>query len=345
MQNHFSPIAETAIPMDAVTRAVKEMYESHPYPYTAIKPEPLKDLYILLHMLFAEGGIDDSDIAAYSFFDGGCGSGQRILGVASELPTAHFTAVDMTEASLEVAREQAAYLGVTNITFKQDNLLELADTGTYDVVTSVGVIHHLSDPARGVRNLSGRVAESGVLILHLYHTLGEHRRMLQRELTRALTHNEDLDFGIRMMKDLGFSLPLEQYGSNGYNNNLTEADHLAKDIDVYLHPVVATYRFAEMAALFRSSGLDWLAINSVNTGGRSWFVSASCPVEPLAFDPASCLPTQQLMAAYGDLSAEDRLRIIELLLEPTSFSLVAGRNQALEKIGPRLHCNLLRLNA
>ncbi|HEX7286715.1 MAG TPA: class I SAM-dependent methyltransferase [Candidatus Angelobacter sp.] len=329
--------------MDTITSSVNAMYERYPYPYTGVKREALTDLYVLVHMLFAEAGIDDSEISQYSFFDGGCGSGQRILGLASEFPRASFTGVDMTESSLKIARQQAEQLGIANVTFRKGNLLELNESGKYDVVTSVGVVHHLSDPGKGVRNLSNLVAESGVLVLHVYHTLGEHKRMLQRELARMLTGEKDLDYGIGVVKDLGFSLPLEYYGKNGYNPNLTETDQVAKDIDVYLHPRVFTYRFAEGIELLKSSGLDWVAINSVNTPSQSYFVSASCPADALAFDPLKSLATERLRTSYEFLSLEDRLRTIELLLEPTSFSMIAGRDAALHKIGPRLRDNLIRL--
>lgn len=329
--------------MDGITSSVNAMYERYPYPYTGVKGEALMDLYVLVHMLFAEAGLDDSQIAQFSFFDGGCGSGQRILGLASEFPEASFTGVDMTESSLAIARQQAEQLGISNVTFRKGNLLDLNERGRYDVVTSVGVVHHLSDPARGVKNLSDLVAESGVLILHVYHTLGEHKRMLQREMARMLTGNRELDFGIGVVKDLGFKLPLEYYGKYGYNANLTESDQIAKDIDVYLHPRVFTYRFAEGIELLKTSGLDWVAVNSVNVPSQSYFVSASCPPDALAFNPMKSLTTDRLRAAYESLSLEDRLRTIELLLEPTSFSLVAGRDAALDKIGPRLRDNLIRL--
>ncbi|HLJ27728.1 MAG TPA: class I SAM-dependent methyltransferase [Candidatus Angelobacter sp.] len=329
--------------MDTITSSVNAMYERYPYPYTGVKPEPLIDLYVLVHMLFAEAGIDDSEISQYSFFDGGCGSGQRILGLAAEFPHASFTGVDMTESSLNIAREQAVELGINNVTFRKGNLLELNERGKYDVVTSVGVVHHLSNPATGVKNLSDLVAESGILILHVYHTLGEHKRMLQRELARMLTGARDLDFGIGVVKDLGLSLPPEYYGKYGYNSNLTETDQLAKDIDVYLHPRVFTYRFAEGVELLKSSGLDWVAINSVNTPSQSYFVSASCPPDGLAFDPLKSLSTDRLRASYESLALGDRLRTIELLIEPTSFSMIAGRDDGLHKIGPRLRDNLIRL--
>ena len=82
--------------MDAITRQVNAMYEKYPYPYSDVKSELLMDLYVMVHMLLAEGGIDDEDIWGFTFFDAGWGSGQRLLGLASQFPQAVFTGIDMT---------------------------------------------------------------------------------------------------------------------------------------------------------------------------------------------------------------------------------------------------------
>jgi len=330
--------------MDTITCQVNALYEKFPYPYSAVKSDLLTDLHVLVHILLAEAGIDEDEISRYSFFDAGCGSGQRILGLASQFPGARFTCIDMTEASLNIARGQAEKHGIKNVTFRKQNILELVEQANYDIVTSMGVIHHLSDPVRGVRNLVSLLAEDGILIVHIYHTLGEHRRLLLRELNRTLVQAESLEYGIKIMRDLGLSLSQEYYGKYGYNQDLSDLDHISKDVDVYLHPRVFTYRFAEGVDLFRSSGLDWVAINSVNTPSDSYFVSASSPLEPFAFNPFETLSTDRLRSAYEGLGVEDKLKVIELLLEPTAFSLVAGRNKALDKVGSRIHHNLIRLS-
>lgn len=329
--------------MDHITHQVNQMYERYPYPYSDVKSDLLMDLYILIHMLLAETGIEEEEISSFTFFDAGCGTGQRVLGLASQFPQASFTCVDMTETSLEIARRQAQEQGIENVTFRQKDILELDETGNYDIVTSMGVIHHLSDPARGLKNLVPLLAANGLLIVHIYHTLGEYQRLLQRELTKLLVMDEDLQYGIKTMRDLGFSLSEQHYGRYGYNSDLTDADHISKDVDVYLHPRVCTYRFAEGVDLFRSSGLDWVAVNSVNTPTNSYFISTSSPIEPFAFNPGEALNSEHLQTAYERLPLEDKLRVLELLLKPTSFSLVAGRDPALGRVGPRLHHNLIRL--
>jgi 2-polyprenyl-3-methyl-5-hydroxy-6-metoxy-1,4-benzoquinol methylase len=329
--------------MDLITSQVKNLYEQYPYPYTEVKTELLRDLYTLVYFTFSESEIEESTYARYQFFDGGCGSGQRILGLASEFPEATFTCVDMTEHSLRIARAQAEKFNVHNITFKQDNLVDLQEKGQYDVVTSVGVIHHLSEPEKGLLNLSRLVKDDGVIIIHVYHTLGEHNRMLMREVAMTLQGDASMEAGIAIMRTLGQSLPANQYGTYGYNANLTENDHIAKDADVFLHPRVFTYLFREGIDLFRGTDMDWVAVNTVNTLDGSHFLSSSVAPEPYAIDPAELLKDPQLAELYNKLPLPDKFKVLECLLKPTSFSLVAGKRAGLGKIGPRLRNNLVWL--
>jgi methylase of polypeptide subunit release factors len=81
-------------------------------------------MQLLLHYIFFEGGIDPAQSSGYRFFDAGCGSGQRVLGMAKEFPGASFTGVDLCEHSLSIAKAQPKKHNINNITFRQANLTD-----------------------------------------------------------------------------------------------------------------------------------------------------------------------------------------------------------------------------
>jgi SAM-dependent methyltransferase len=331
--------------MDSITNSVKSLYEKYPYPYTGVKDELLIDLSTLVYYIFYESETDSGEDCRLSFFDAGCGAGQRVLGLASEFPNSKFRCVDLCEHSLKIAGEQAKKHGIANITFQQDNLMELKEKGQYDVVTSVGVLHHTSDPARALSNISKLLKEDGIIIIHVYHEIGEYDRMLKREVARTLMGEGSIDEGIRVMKDLGYTLPSEQYGHYGYNPNLTDNDNTSKDADVFIHPRVFTYRFEEAIDLFRSTEMEWAAINSINTLQGSHFISSTVPVEPYSLDPATLLKTDHLIDLYKKLPLMDKLKILECITKPTSVSVVAGKRPGLSKVGKRLENNLIWLKS
>ncbi|MEN8220342.1 MAG: class I SAM-dependent methyltransferase [Pseudomonadota bacterium] len=59
-----------------------------------------------------------------TFLDVACGSGHRILDVAKAFPEAKFYAFDISEKSIELARQQAAQDGVENIALDNCNIMD-----------------------------------------------------------------------------------------------------------------------------------------------------------------------------------------------------------------------------
>src|SRR5205823_6166894 len=80
---------------------------------------------------------------------------------------------DVCGPPLEIARATARAAGVDNVEFSQYDLLDGAtDLGRFDVVLCMGVLHHLADPALGLRQLARHLAPDGVLFLYLYGERG-----------------------------------------------------------------------------------------------------------------------------------------------------------------------------
>lgn len=151
--------------MDEITRQVKEMYEQYPFPASniinvAYGNRIRKDLQ--------KRGFNLSNI---KILDAGCGSGEKVISLAKVFPDCEVTGWDITSASIEKAKKLAAREGVANIRFECTNLLNL-DTDKYkshfDVIISWGVIHHLSDPVKGMRNLGLCLAPAGLMYIWVY---------------------------------------------------------------------------------------------------------------------------------------------------------------------------------
>jgi SAM-dependent methyltransferase len=181
-------------PADSVTAAVRAQYEEHPYPR-----------WLSLHRpeVAADEGPRRVLVA-------GCGTGRDPLLSALRHPSWSFGAIDVSRRSLGYAMRKAHELGVTNIRFRFADLREVQ--GSYDRVVAIGVLHHLADPAEGLRALARCLAPGGELLLGIYSRRGrasldrlralggegELRERRQRMLA-ALSNDEradveDLDF-------------------------------------------------------------------------------------------------------------------------------------------------------
>lgn len=72
----------------------------------------------------------------FRILDLGTGSGVIALSIAHARPDAEITAVDVSEAALEVARENAQRLDVANVSFLQSDWFSALDRQRYDLIVS-----------------------------------------------------------------------------------------------------------------------------------------------------------------------------------------------------------------
>jgi ubiquinone/menaquinone biosynthesis C-methylase UbiE len=101
----------------------------------------------------------------------GCGIGTDTMNFARN--GAWVTAVDLSEKSLEIARQRAAVFGLGDrIRFYQANAEELdrvVPIEPYDLVYSFGVIHHTPNPDRVLEKVRRYMHAQSVLKLMVYH--------------------------------------------------------------------------------------------------------------------------------------------------------------------------------
>ncbi len=101
----------------------------------------------------------------------GCGIGTDTINFARH--GASVTAVDLTERSLEVARQRARVFGLEDrIRFIQANAEELnaaVPVESYDLVYSFGVIHHTPHPERVLDQLRNYVSPGGSVKIMVYN--------------------------------------------------------------------------------------------------------------------------------------------------------------------------------
>ena len=330
---------------ERTTEEVRAMYEKFPYPSPIVGKGVIRDNGNMLSVLFP-----DEDFAGKRILDAGCGTGQRANGVASMFPEALVTGVDMTTASLEAAKEMARQNGITNIQFQQCDLLKL-DLGTkFDVIISSGVMHHLEDPTKGLRNLRAHLTDSGIAMIWLYHALGEYERFMGRELLHRLwgADKSDLDRGAMLMDALNLDLGSHQYGSVSGQVD-SEISYRSINADAYMHPIVEAYRLSTGLSMMLDAGYDWASVASLNLIGKSVLVDIEGIIDPLYSDISLQLNDLfddfDLQSSYLELNPLERLHVIELILRPTAFTMIAGSANGMSKLPDWLQKGVFHMDA
>jgi SAM-dependent methyltransferase len=321
----------------ARTEDVKQLYERYPYPRgsTNAGPDFAFTYFMRIHFL-------PSDLAGLRILDAGCGTGHKLVALAITYPKASFVGVDLSEQSLEVARALAERTGVRNVELRQGSFPEMTFEEKFDFIQSIGVIHHLENPQKGLDNLTGALKEDGFLSTWLYHPFGEFDRLRQRELLLTLWGKDRTDMaeGQALMEALGLELKPQHYGPRE-----KDADNLEGNADAYMHPIVNAYRFDEAFDMLKAAGNRWAAVDFLNLKGALKFVNLEevkdHMVGHLCVRPDDLLASGMLHDRYRRLPVADRLKVIELALQPTGFLTFSGKGESFVRLSERIRGNLI----
>lgn len=162
----------TVMDGNPVSRLVRAQYESNPYPrwidvglLDAPMPAPR-----LLRALFPHLVLDAGpDWSAPEVLIAGCGTGRESVWTANQIAGARVLAVDLSLASLAYAQRQTRRLGIAAVDYAQADLMELGGLNRrFDIIQSVGVLHHLADPLAGWRVLTSLLRPGGLMKIGLY---------------------------------------------------------------------------------------------------------------------------------------------------------------------------------
>ena len=112
----------------------------------------------------------------------GCGTGQHSIVTASRFSNCQVTAVDLSIASLAYAKRKSNELHFTNIQYLQADILHLHKMGKeFDIIESVGVLHHMDEPMAGWRVLVDLLKPGGLMKIGLYSELSRQHIVKVRE--------------------------------------------------------------------------------------------------------------------------------------------------------------------
>jgi SAM-dependent methyltransferase len=184
--SHLSGVKAFCSVEDDVSRAVQQQYSENPYPrWMALQfsepgtinsrmreklPYLADDQYPVL-----ERGPDKP----LSVLIAGCGTGREALLAAREYRDVDVFAVDLSAPSLAYATMKAEEYDVRNVTFRQGDLINLPVLNRkFDVIESVGVLHHLASPMAGLEALDKCLKPGGWMKIALYSYAG--RKAIRR---------------------------------------------------------------------------------------------------------------------------------------------------------------------
>lgn len=246
---------------------LRAQYEAYPYPERNPRDEARRlvtgspgHLDEVIHFGFG-GRLDTA--RPFRVLVAGGGTGDATIMIAQQardagLP-AEVTYLDLSDASLTIARARAEARGLTSIRFLRGSLLDLAGLGPFDYVDCCGVLHHLDDPGDGLRSLVSALAPGGAIGIMVYGTYGRTGVYPLQDALRALTDGLDPPARIALAKRLLAGLP----PTNWLRRNPHVGDWRQSDAGLYdllLHGCDRSYTVPELFALADAAGLAITAL-------------------------------------------------------------------------------------
>ena len=191
---------------DEVSRAVQAQYEANPYPRWIATGSPRKypsiDAYLRERVPLSPfrppgktGGLD--------ILIAGCGTGEHAILTAQQYDGARTLAIDLSGASLAYAIAKSRALGLDAIAYAQADIMRLgALERRFDLIESVGVLHHLADPYAGWRVLLSLLRPGGIMRIGLYSEIARQGVVAARALIAQGGYGTTADEIRRFRRDL-----------------------------------------------------------------------------------------------------------------------------------------------
>lgn len=330
---------------DSITQNVENMYKKYPYPSPSTETSQTNELLNLLRIFELESKTKLED---KFFLDAGSGSGHRITNVANFFKKCNFLGIDISETSLKIANELKELKKISNIEFIKHNIMHgVENLGKFDIILCMGVLHHLSNPEKGLQILTKTLQNDGMIFLYLYGKLGGHKRMLNKELISILMNKEKLDYelGIKLVRDLG--LNKFDYGWNLNFKNKNEEDALI--VDSLLHANEILYDCSDIDDLFKKSNLYGYVIFGISKGTDGLLfdtgIESSEKLSIPQTNVSQIFKNDFSLSKYESLNIQDRYRILDLLYEPNGYTIIGFTKNAYEKISnERIKRNFIKIN-
>ncbi len=168
---------------DAVSLAVQQQYEEHPYPRWVNTPSVVATTTIDRHLRAAFPTAPFRPIEKDGQLDilvAGCGTGRHPIQLARTYENAQVLAVDLSLSSLCYAKRKTPPDVVDRIEYAQADILKLGTLDRhFDVIDASGVLHHMADPLAAWATLLTLLRSDGFMRVALYSQIG------RREISAA----------------------------------------------------------------------------------------------------------------------------------------------------------------
>jgi SAM-dependent methyltransferase len=306
-----------------VSAAVAKLYNTYPFPPEALLDEPPPGYnwrwnWLAAHNFCTGQKPQKQDIR---ILDAGCGTGVGTEYLVHLNPQASVVGIDLSTGALAVAKERCQRSGANRVEFHHLSLFDVEQLpGEFDLINCVGVLHHTSDPIRGIQALAKKLAPGGLMHIFVYGELGRWEIQLMQKAIALIQGDKKGDYrnGVQVGRQIFASLPennrIVKYDKQRWSLENNKDEYFA---DMYVHPQEIDYNIETLFELIDASGLEFIGFSNPSF----WDLERLLGKAPELVERA-----KELSDACGRLNQRQLYRLIELLdPEVTHYEFFLGR--------------------
>ncbi len=161
------------LPTSEFLEKMRQQFDNAPYPRTPLEEFPKNPKTLYIHSLTTAYYRRNQRVVSPEgklILDAGCGTGYKSLELAIANPGARIVGIDLSEASINLARQRLKYHGIENVEFHAMSLENLPTLGMhFDYINNDEVLYLLSDPIAGLQAMR-RVLKPGGILRTNFHS-------------------------------------------------------------------------------------------------------------------------------------------------------------------------------
>ena len=241
-----------------VSDRVAAQYNSNPYPRWAdIGYSQPSSYWQALQSLFPQRIAARDEPHPIQVLVAGCGTGRHALRLARYFHHMQVTALDLSHQALGYARMKADHYRVDNIEFIQGDILLAERLGQqFDVIECSGVLHHMQNPAAGLKALTHQLRSGGLIKIALYSTAARQNIIRLREQLEQHMPTQAND--MRLIREAMLQGSLSGDWSDIFNSS--DFYSLSACRDLLFHQQEHTFNCEQLQQLIDEAKLEFIGM-------------------------------------------------------------------------------------
>lgn len=286
---------------------IRQQFDTGPYPRIPLEESPKNDsIPLYIHSLANPYYLRNQKVIEAEsklILDAGCGTGYKSLVLAEANPEAKIIGVDLSEKSVELARQRLQYHGFDNTEFHVISIEDLPNLGlSFDYINCDEVLYLFPEPAIGLQAMKSVLKPDGIIRANLHSSLQRRYYYRAQEVFKlmGLMDENPEEMEIELVRDIMNSLK-DQVELKAVTWRPELETDTEKILMNYLFQGDQGFTIPEMFSALRIAQLEFISM----VNWRQWNLMA-------LFKEPENLPAFLAMS-LPETSIEEQLELFELL--------------------------------